>query len=331
MELTTLARIPLMLLERTREMGLSRRELLSTAGLTEEMLSDPDTRIPASRIEALWRTVIARHPDPAMGIQFGASISARELGLVGYTMAYSPTLDRALQRMARFSRVVSEAIEIALEVDRAEITMDGGPRFDTLKRPVDSRLAALLAVTREITATDLVPREVRFGYEKPADTSQFAAFFRCPLRFGQPVAALAFYREDLGRRVVTADKTLVGYLDHLADEALESLSGEDTFVGRVRRAIWKELSDGRPNLKRTAKVLGTSARTLQRRLTDEGTTFASVLEAFRKELASGLLRNRELSIYEIAFLLGYSEPSTFHRAFRRWTSSSPQEFRRTLD
>jgi AraC-like DNA-binding protein len=331
MELTTLARIPLMLLERTREMGLSRRELLSTAGLTEEMLSDPDTRIPASRIEALWRTVIARHPDPAMGIQFGASISARELGIVGYTMAYSPTLDRALQRMARFSRVVSEAIEIALEVDRAEITMDGGPRFDTLKRPVDSRLAALLAVTREITATDLVPREVRFGYEKPADTSQYAAFFRCPLRFGQPVAALAFYREDLGRRVVTADKTLVGYLDRLADEALESLSGEDTFVGRVRRAIWKELSDGRPNLKRTALVLGTSARTLQRRLTDEGTTFASVLEAFRKELASGLLRNRELSIYEIAFLLGYSEPSTFHRAFRRWNSSSPQEFRRTLD
>ena len=330
MELTTLARIPLMLLERTSEMGLSRKELLSTAGLTEEMLSDPDTRIPASRIEALWRTVIARCPDPAMGVHFGASISARELGLVGYTMAYSPTLGRALQRIARYSRVVSESIEITLDTERTEITMNGGPRFDALKRPLDSRLAALLAVAREITATDVVPREVRFSYEKPADTSQFAAVFRCPLRFGKSAGALVFYEEDLGRRVVTADTTLVGYLDRLADEALESLSGAETFVGRVRRAIWQEVSDGRPSLKRTAKVLGTSVRTLQRRLTDEETTFAHVLEAFRKEMASGLLRNRELSIYEVAFLLGYSEPSTFHRAFRRWTGSSPQEFRRNL-
>ncbi len=95
----------------------------------------------------------------------------------------------------------------------------------------------------------------------------------------------------------------------------------------MRKAIWRNLSDGRPNLEHTAKMLGTSVRTLQRRLREEGQTFADTLETLRRDMAAGLLRNRELSVYEIAFLLGYSEPSAFQRAFRRWRGVSPRQFR----
>ena len=91
------------------------------------------------------------------------------------------------------------------------------------------------------------------------------------------------------------------------------------------------LSDGKPSLEHAAKALGTSVRTLQRRLKSEGTTFAALLEELRRELASGLVRSKDLAIYEVAYLLGYSEPSTFYRAFRRWHGVSPLEYRRTDD
>jgi AraC-like DNA-binding protein len=138
---------------------------------------------------------------------------------------------------------------------------------------------------------------------------------------------LVLRRGDLDRVVSTADDTLVGYLDRLADESLESLGTEESILKKVRRALWTELSEGQPSVKRIAAALNMSVRTLQRRLREDDTSFVEVLDEFRREMATGLLRNRELAIYEVAFLLGYSEPSTFHRAFRRWHACSPREYR----
>ncbi len=95
----------------------------------------------------------------------------------------------------------------------------------------------------------------------------------------------------------------------------------------VERALWAEVKEGRPSLQNVASTLAMSPRTLQRRLNDEGTSFSEILEAFRQQMATVLLEDDKLAVYEIAFLLGYSEPSTFHRAFRRWTDRSPREFR----
>ena len=96
----------------------------------------------------------------------------------------------------------------------------------------------------------------------------------------------------------------------------------------MHQAIWAELSSGPPTLPETARALGISTRTMQRQLKEEGTTYAEVLDALRREMAAGLLHNHTLAIYEVAFLLGYSEPSTFYRAFRRWHGMSPGDYRR---
>jgi AraC-like DNA-binding protein len=129
--------------------------------------------------------------------------------------------------------------------------------------------------------------------------------------------------------VVGADVTLGGYLDQLATELLRGLPDPDSFRDRVRRAMWSELSDGPPALTTTAANLAVSPRTLQRRLREEGTSFGQLLDELRREFALRLLRDRKLAVYEVAFLLGYAEPSTFHRAFRRWTGLSPLRFRRS--
>jgi AraC-like DNA-binding protein len=127
--------------------------------------------------------------------------------------------------------------------------------------------------------------------------------------------------------VTNADERLCRYLDQLAAEALDALGPEGSFVDRVRRAIWSDLSGGHPCLAQTASTLGVSTRTLQRRLREEGTTFAALLDVFRREMSTRLLRDKSLAVYEVAFLLGYSDPSAFYRAFRRWQGASPYEFR----
>jgi AraC-like DNA-binding protein len=121
---------------------------------------------------------------------------------------------------------------------------------------------------------------------------------------------------------------LVGYLDDLAAITLAPLEESDeNMIAAVRRALWTMLPGGRPDLWRTAAGMGVSARTLQRRLGEEGSSFSRVLDELRRDLSDELLSDRKLSVAEVAFLLGYSEPSAFQRAFRRWRGVSPRRFR----
>jgi AraC-like DNA-binding protein len=330
--MTGLARIPIGLIDKAaRRYGLDREELIRLAGLTPTELDDPDSRVSLAKIWTLWRVVIDKAPDPWLGLHLGAETAVRELGLVGYAAYHSQTLHAAFERVARYSRIVNEALVAHMidHEDRGSFAVDKAPRLDALRHPIDGRLASVWAVARELTGVDVTPLEVRFPYPRPADTSELARVFGCSMQFDQPESMIVFSRTDLDREVVHADETLSGYLDKLAIDSLKTLDEDVSFRQRVRRAIWSELSGGKPSVRQIARKLGVSPRTLQRRLEEERTSFAAELDGLRHEAASSLLEDRSLAVYEIAFLLGYSEPSTFYRAFRRWKRISPQEFRRS--
>jgi AraC-like DNA-binding protein len=329
-ELTGLARLPLILLQRAGEAGLPKHELMKEAGLDEEALHDPDSRLPMRRMGLLWRACLERSSDTFLGLHFGSGTPLRDLGLVGYAMSNRRTLRGSLDCLARYSRILTEAFQCSLrgEGDRVPVLLEGHPALDALKAPVDSRLGLVIRALRELAGGEIVPLETRFSYPEPTDTSEHRRIFRSPLVFGRPSAAFVFRSRDLERPVLAADETLGGYLERLAENVLGSLSQESSFSNRVERAVWVDLSRGRPTLRRTALRLGVSVRTLQRRLAEEKTSFGALLEGLRRRMAATLLREPSLAIYEVSFLLGYSEPSTFHRAFRRWNGLSPREFRR---
>jgi AraC-like DNA-binding protein len=329
-ELTGLARIPLLILQRAEELGLDRAQLMSAAGIEEGSLRDPDSRVPVRRIFLLWRACLERCSDPTVGLRMGSGTALRDVGLVGYAMANRRTLRGALECLSRYSRILTEVFQCSLrgEEDRVPVLLDGHPLLDALRAPVDSRLSLVLRAARELVGEDLAPVETRFPYAEPAETSGHRRLFRSDLSFGRPSAALVFRRGDLERPVRTADETLGGYLIELAEGILASMSEERSFAQRVERALWTDLSAGRPGLARTARRLGISVRTLQRRLAEEKTSFGALLEGLRRRMARTLLEDPSLAVYEVSFLLGYSDPSTFHRAFRRWNDLSPHEYRR---
>jgi AraC-like DNA-binding protein len=330
--LTGLARIPRLLLKHAEEQGLDRAEVMATTGITDANISDPDSRIPLIKTWNLWRVLIDRLPDELLGLHLGSSVDVRYFGLVGYVMYYSPTLSDGLHRLARYAHIVSEAAQFDFKMDdrRGFLTFDNNLRFVELRHPVDAAMAMIIRAARDLTGTEVVPTEVRFPYPGPDDLYEYKQFFRSPLEFGRARAVLILDKEDLLRPVMAADETLIKYLDTLAEDVLDTLAEKGTFSDKVRRAVWTELSNGPPSLKSTASALGVSVRTLQRRLREEKTSFAEVVETMRRTLALKLLRDRNLAVYEVAFLLGYSEPSTFYRAFRRWEATSPHEYRRSI-
>ncbi len=328
-EPSALARLALRHLERMTRWGVDRPNLLRAAKIDETQLRDPDARIPLSAVVRLWQAAAQHVPDPAFGLRLGGDACAREFGLVGYTMALSATVGAALTRLTRYDRIVSESLVVHLDTgaEGTWVRVDSEPALQAFRPAADARLAALLSVCREIAAAPIAPLTVHLPYRRPADVKEYEKFFRAPLEFGAPATALLLGQDDLARPVSSSDEVLAGYLDHLAQQILTSLGTEHTIRDHVRRLLWSSLSDGVPDLDEVGRRLGMSARTLQRRLRDEGTTFAAVLSGIRQDMARPLLRDGRLAVSEVAYLLGYEDPSSFQRAFRRWSGRSPRAFR----
>jgi AraC-like DNA-binding protein len=311
--------------------GLKRDELMEATGLKDVDLTAPDSRVPLSTEVALWQVIATSITDPGFGIRAGGSINLRDTGLLGYLVASSATLGAALHRLARYSRVLSEAVEFrleALERPFAAIAEVHAALGAALPFAVDFRLASALSACRQITGVDLVPLEVAVTYPRPASTLEHRRFFRCAIRFGQPVSRIVLLERDLSLPIPRGDETLAGYLSEYAEQVLRSLVGGTSMRERVRAAIWSGLADNRSQLSHVAAALRMPPRTLQRRLAAEGTTLHDEVDDIRKAMATAVLLTRSVPVEDVAYLLGYAEPSTFFRAFKRWTGTTPDQFRR---
>ena len=309
--------------------GVRRDLLMDAAGVADEKLRDPDARVPLATEIALWQTVAQHVSDPEFGVRAGQAYRLRLMGLVGYVARFSATLRGALSRVQRYGRVFTEAVEFRLEEGRPEVALaKAHPALGPGQALAESyRLAAVLQASRELTGIDIVPTNVTFTYRQPSSTSAHHQHFRCLLHFGAQTASVVFRTSDLDLPTLGADETLAGYLSKYAEQVLASFVQGETMRHQVRAAIWSLLGDGPPSLKRVAAALRMPPRTLQRRLAAEGTSVQGEIEEIRKTMAFAVLRDRSISIEDVALLLGYGEPSTFFRAFKRWTGTTPRRFR----
>jgi AraC-like DNA-binding protein len=203
-----------------------------------------------------------------------------------------------------------------------------GPTGDLGRRCTnESAVAQILKAVRDVARDPVRPLQVSFRHEAPNDLQEHARFFGCEVTFGAPHDALTLSTATLDGTLSLADdalsKFLVGQLDALAKRHVST----EPLTDKVRSAISGMLVAGAPKLEAVAAKLAMSPRTLQRHLASVDTNFAQIVDATRHHLASELLRETDRSMAEIAFVLGFSEPSAFHRAFKRWEGTTPTKFR----
>ena len=326
---TVLLRIPLRMIDLAVAEGMNRQALVEASGLSGVDLTDRDARVPIAVQVALWQLIAKGLHDPTFGLRAGASFKVREAGLLGYVVAYSATLEIGLERFARYISVLNDATPVTLQrQSHSLVVVAKHPEHGIgLRLAVDYRWAAVVSVCRQITGAEVVPLQVDFSYSRRGNTLAHQRFFGCPLRFGQPQSRIVFAERDLRLPVRHGDETLAEYLTERAEQVLRALTTGTATRERVRSEIWNVLNEGPPTLTRIASALEMPTRTLQRRLADEGTTLQREVEEIRRTMAMALLRDPNNSTDEVAFLLGYAEPSTLFRSFRRWTGMTPYQYR----
>ena len=318
---TQLARGPLMLLHYAEQQGLDHDDLMVKSGLPPDLLANPDSRVPTRSMLRLWRAVIEAIDDPVLGLQVARQPTLSDFGLVGYAMRYSNNLHDALYRLARYQRILSEAVRFTLaeDDDACVLTWISHPSLLAIRHPVESSMTLLVRAARELTGEDLRPLKVELPTPPPADPGAYRSEFRCDVAFACDSAAISWSQQQMNLPTRGADAALAGYLDQLATIAAEPIGADyDSTMTAVRRVLWSMLPRGRPNIWRTAKELGVSVRTLQRRLGDEGSSYSEILDDLRRDVTRELMAEGDQPLADISFLLGYSEPSAFHRAYRRW-------------
>ena len=318
------------LLEHLDAHGFSRTPVLEAAGLDARTVSDAEARVSHEAAIDAWMAAERLTGDTELGFRLAENLRRGTFGALEYAFLSSDTVGAAFQRLARYHRVLHDLAEVSLEVhdDVAvlahRLPLPGGaPRQMT-----EGILASWWRTIRGLTGTCDAPRAVRFTHARPHDLSGYGrAFGDAPLSFGHERSELVFPASLLSVRMPEADAELRALMDAQVATMLESLPSHGSVVDDVRRLLARELCEGRESLTRIAARLHMSARTLHRRLQDERTSFRRVVEEARASLARRYLHETTFTAAEIAFLLGYSEPSVFHRAFRRWTGQTPQGFR----
>jgi AraC-like DNA-binding protein len=315
--------------ETLRAAGLDIDALLAEAGLDAAALIDPDSRFPTESVSLLWQLAVARSGNPAIGLVNWNIVKPASFDLLAYTMMSSPSLLGMLQRVARYVGIVSDAASFAVTEDhegcRMILELFGGGQPVPRQR-FEFDLMTLLSFCRWVTNRDLRPLALELRFPPTANLQPYQEAFKCPLRFDASANALLFASSDVMLPLPTAHPLLAEVHERLSSEHLQRLDYTQ-ISSQVRTAIVCRLPNGEPGRTEIARALKMSERTLQRRLETEGTSFQRLLDDTRCELARQYLSQRDLSLADVAYLLGFGDQSSFFRASNRWFGTSPRHYR----
>lgn len=316
------------LLDRGSVAGVDASSVLAAIGVSRETLADVNGWVPVDAMARAWILVSERAKDPDFGLHAAETLPIGVYGVLEFATMSSPDIGGTLNRVARYYRIMGAMSELGLDVGRegARVTLRPVLTIDAvrLRHYHEYTLAFLVSRGRMLGGERVAPSEVRFMHPAPASTSEHARIFRAPVLFGRKDNVLVVPRAVLQIPLRTADEATSAALQHAGETMLAAEGGD--VLQRVRDATRSALDGGDARLEVVARRLGVGARTLQRRLGEQGQTYARLLDEVKRETAERWVEQGTMSFGEIAFGLGFSEPSAFHRAFKRWTGRTPREY-----
>lgn len=314
--------------------GIDFKDVLKKEDITPSVLNAHDARIPTHTFYQVWEQAVQRSKDPNLGLSFGQEIAKTYFlgNILSGMMANAGTLARALEVFCRYHLLSEDAIlpRLTIQDDLAFLSWEPvSHEFHMTSQMSQTLISALATLLRRITDDHIAIIEIRFSHRTPSDIQDYQDIFHAPVLFNQTKNEIVIHPSALDLPVSLSDPTLFNTLEQLAQIRLSQLYDSGKWTQRVMETINQRLSQGeKTNIDGIASHLAVSPRKLQTRLKDEHTTFQKLLDQTRKEAACAYLGQKELPICDIALLLGFSEQSAFNNAFRRWTGSTPGQYRK---
>jgi AraC-like DNA-binding protein len=330
-EITTIGSVAALLAETLMDCDVDPAPLFARAGIELSVTHDPDARIPTRRMLDLWALAIEATGNPCIGLHAARHFQPAMLHGLGFAWLASDTLLDALGRLVRYSRLINSIVRFRIQEQPdttalVAVIPDVFPNY--VPAGVDLGMAVFLHMCQITVGQKLLPSHVVLQRPEPPCSAEFTRTFGASIEYGAQDNRLCFDSESLSMPLKTANPELARINDQTVVDYLARFD-QASIAMQVRSKIIEQLHDGIPKQESIADTLHISLRSLQRRLREEETSFKGLLEDTRQALARQYLRENHRSIGEITYLLGFSEPSNFTRAFKRWTGQTPAEFRDT--
>lgn len=315
---------------RLLERGIPPTPLLSKAGLSVGQIDDRSARLKVrSQIRFLELGADALRDD-LLGLHLARDYELREIGLLYYVMASSEVLNDALHKVARYSGITNEGVSVKFATGKeTAITLDYvGVERRSDRHQIEFWLVSIVRLCRQLTNRRLIPSRVRVVHHRRETPAEFRSLLGCEIEFGSAVDEVVFPEAVASMPIGSADSHLNELLMKYCEEAISHRpQARASLRSSVETAMAPLLPHGKANAVEVARRIGMSHRTLARKLSSEGLTFSQIAEELKGDLAGHYLRDGDLPISQIAWLLGYREVSAFTHAFKRWTGMTPREAR----
>ena len=332
-ELTVAAGLARGLMDFAVSKGAGRAELVARSGIGLADLADIDRRISFEKYVLLMRAGKELANDPALALHYGEANDMADVSVVGLIAYACETMMEAMVQVNRYGRLV---VEFDGPQDRfTAVPKDGGLwAVDNRANPnafpelTESTFARMICGPRRFGVTTLA-KAVHVTHSAPAYRGEYERIYGAPVTFDAGWNAVLLDEKWMSHKISVQPRYVFGILSEHADALLRTLENSKTVRGRVESLLMPILHKGEANMDAIADKMGVSRQTLFRQLKAEGTTFEKVLDALRHQLALEYLRGKKASVNETAYLVGFSEPASFSRAFKRWTGVAPREVRQT--
>ena len=312
------------------ERGIDLALLEEQSGISLEELENPDGRICISKLNTLWEIAQNHTQNPAIGLIVGEQVDPNRFSVVTQASFQCKTILQGLQKYVRFFSIVNQAASLTLIEEGDLATLEfrfESPEFYSISE-MERMTSSALARCGYLLRKKIIPKHMAFQHAEPPYAKEYEAVFSAPVSFDQPTTSIVFDRKLLDATIKQSNPYLLNVLNDYAEKLLKKLSVKNNTQAQVRKFIKDHLEDNDAlDVKLAAKSLNMSRHTLYRKLKKEGVSFQSLAEDVRETEAKRYLEKNNVSISEVAYLLGFSELSAFSRAFKRWTGVSPAQFR----
>lgn len=317
--------------------GVSANELLAITGYSEEELLNEELRLEADIYNQVIEQAVVRTGDPYFGLHAGEQMNLAAAGLISQITQTSRTVKEAMEYSCEFAMLGCRAIPMKMVKTGKNYRLSFVPdalwhRQSPLatRQTIEGMLSFMLRIFHSLTMQKQFPAAIHFDFERPANPGEYERIFKCPLQFDQDETAMYFKVEDVDQPTLSANYELLRILVHHARQKLLNIEQNHDFHLPVKRSIINMMNPDLPTIDQVASNLNMSVRTLQRKLKDEGHNFKDIIENLRKDFALEYLRDPQLQISDVAYMLHYSDPSAFIRSFKRWTGKTPLEYRNRI-
>ena len=312
--------------------GVNTARLFQQAGLSHDRLQQPLARFPHAAIQHLWALAVEATGDHCFGLRVANYWHPTTFHGLGYAWLASRNLEEAFERLVRYSHVVNTASKDALQLEKTAdsfcLAVAAPERLIPPPHPVamQAGMTTILRMCRAAYGEQFCPLSVSMRQENPGCEELFDEVFRAPVMFSQDRYEMRIDVNVACESLSTANPELVRVNDQIVTDYLARVDRND-IVMRVRSELIERLPSGHVDEAMIAESIHMSRRSLQRRLQERGVSFSQLLESTRRELSLEYVRDSQYAFNEIAYLVGFSEPANFSRAFKRWYGRPPSQFR----